>query len=523
MSIRENIRWTKIIAPHLRSYVIAKGSNKTRIWMQIAMLLGLGIAVLGLAAPTWKKIEIPGQKLETPMIVILDLSESMLSDDIQPNRLERSKLKIKDLIKHRPQARMALVGFAGTAHTIVHLTKDYSIIESHIESLSPKTMPYGGSNLKAALTLADTLTQVTDAPGTIVIFSDDLSDTEIMTLNTFKRNSKNKLCIVPMNTPDGALMPDKSRSKLDEIVLSKLNSIEGITVQKPTIDDSDMEHIAKEISNNLMFTEKTQEKEDDWNDYGLLFVIPATFIFLLWFRKGWVLYAIVLPLTLSSCNKNDKFIDLWYTRDYQGQLFSDRGDYELAAKTYSSAMRKGIAYFKAGNYDKATDAFMQDTTAQGAYNLGVAYAKNGKLNAARYAFDEAIEKDPALEAAKENIQLINRILPNSDSMSLETAEESDGSSPDNNIQNKGEDLGGGGQEATKEDAEKQRAEENVASNIHMGKELDEVPDEMQVSKQRDKNMMMRKVDDDPALFLQRKFRYQVKKEHLTPPTDAKKW
>lgn len=523
LSIRENVRWKKIIAPHLRSYVISKGSNVVRVWMQFAMLIGFGFAILGLAGPTWKKIEIPGQKLETPLVVVLDLSASMLSDDIQPSRLERAKFKIKDLIRHNPRARMGLVGFAGTAHTIVHLTKDYSIIESHIETLSPKTMPYAGSNLKAALALADTLTQVTDAPGAILLFSDDFSESERVLLSVFKQDSKNSLIIVPMNTPEGAVMPDKSRSQLNETVLASLNSIEGIEVQRPTLDDSDVEYIAKKISDNLMFTEKSQEKEDDWNDYGLLFVIPAALIILLWFRKGWVLFGFLLPLTFTSCSDNSRFVDLWYTRDYQGQRLSDKGEYKTAAQIYSSAMRRGVAYFKAGAYDKAIDAFMQDTTAQGAYNLGLAYAKNGNFAAARSAFDAAIEKDPDFEAAKENLEAVNSLLPAVDDISLKNAEESDGSTPDNNTQNKGEDLGGGGQEATEEDMKKQRQEETVKSNIHMGKEMDEVPDDVQVSNQRNKDMMMRKVDDDPSLFLQRKFRYQAKKEHLTPPADAKKW
>jgi Ca-activated chloride channel family protein len=81
-----------------------------------------------LAGPTWKKIELPGQELETPLVILLDLSQSMLSDDLQPNRLERAKFKISDLVGHHPQARAALIGFAGTAHTIVPLTRDYEII-----------------------------------------------------------------------------------------------------------------------------------------------------------------------------------------------------------------------------------------------------------------------------------------------------------------------------------------------------------------------------------------------------------
>ena len=51
-----------------------------------------------MAGPTWKKIEVPGTKSEAILLVALDLSPSMLADDVSPNRLERAKFKIQDLL-----------------------------------------------------------------------------------------------------------------------------------------------------------------------------------------------------------------------------------------------------------------------------------------------------------------------------------------------------------------------------------------------------------------------------------------
>ncbi|MFV0565974.1 MAG: vWA domain-containing protein [Flavobacteriaceae bacterium] len=523
--MRQDVRWKKMIAPHLRPYVIAKGSNRTKVVMHILMLLGFSCAILGLAGPTWKKIEVPGQELETPMVVILDLSPSMLSEDIQPNRLERAKFKIKDLIKYNPRARMALVGFGGTAHTIVPLTKDYEIINSHIETISPKTMPFQGANLKDAMALADSLTQVTKAPGTVVLISDDFYGTERQILDNFKKNSKNSLIILPVNTPSGAEMPNNERSFLDETTLNGLSNIEGITVQRLTLDDSDVERIAKQISDNLKFTEKAEEKDNDWRDAGLLLVIPAAFILLFWFRKGWVLYGLLFVLSFSSCKKNETFADLWYTKDYQGQRLSDKQDFQSAAETYTSELRKGVAYYKSGNYEAAIAAFSKDTTAQGAYNLGLAYYQNGDLQAAQYAFNQAIERDPEFAAAQANKNALTQVLPQVDELSLGNAEEAQKTEHAKNIQNKGEDLSGGGQEATEEQMKKQRQEETTESKIHFGKELDEVPsdEDLNISKQQNSNILMRKVDDDPSLFLQRKFHYQAKKYNMKPPADVKKW
>ncbi|MEH6704374.1 MAG: VWA domain-containing protein [Galbibacter orientalis] len=538
LSMQQELKWKRIIAPHLRPYVISKGSNAVKVFMHLVLLLAFASGILGLSGPTWKKIEVPGQKLETPMVVLLDISQSMMADDIQPNRLERAKFKIKDLIKYNPRARMALVGFAGTAHTIVPLTKDYEIINSHIEGLKPSTMPFPGSDLEAALILGDSLTKVTKAPGTIVVFSDDFREKERGVLSNFAKNSKNKIVILPMSTPGGSEIPSARgkgfikgkdgktvRSNLDATLMASLNEIEGITVQQLTLDDSDVELIAKDISKNLEFTEKNEEKDNDWRDVGLLFIIPMAVLLLLWFRKGWVLYSLTF-LLLVSCNDDaSNFSDLWYTKDYQGQRLSNKGDFKEAADVYKDPLRKGVAYFKAGDYEAAINSFSKDTTAMGAYNLGLSYFKNGDYAAAELAFNIAVEKDPSLEAAKVNRQKLMQVLPEEDQLSVENAQESKDEKNSKNTQNKSpEDLSGGGQEASKEDMKKERQEETVNSNIHKGKELDEVPDDIKASiPQDDSKILMRKVDDDPTLFLQRKFKYQVKKYNIKPKSNEEVW
>ena len=95
--IRDQATWKKYIAPHLRPYMIQKGNEWIRGYMQVLAFLILSIAVLGLAGPTWNKIELPEKILETPLIIALDLSQSMMATDLQPNRLERAKFKINDL------------------------------------------------------------------------------------------------------------------------------------------------------------------------------------------------------------------------------------------------------------------------------------------------------------------------------------------------------------------------------------------------------------------------------------------
>lgn len=538
LSIRQEVRWKKIIAPHLRQYVIRKGNDRVKLLMNIALFLSLGSGVLALAGPAWKKNELPGQRLETPVVILLDLSQSMMAEDLQPNRLERAKFKINDLLDHNPQARAALIGFAGTAHTIVPLTRDYDIILSHIDGLKPSIMPFPGSNLEAAMALADTLMAVTEAPGTLLILSDDFEESHVNLLQGFTANTGNSVIILPMNTRQGGEVPAAGRSgpmldqegnvvysSLDEEILSRLESLEKVEVQLPTLDDSDVELISTGISQNLTFETDPEEKDDDWRDAGLLLMIPMAVLLLLWFRKGWVIYLFPLFL-ITSCSEVSDFTDLWFTKDYQGQRLSDRGAYAEAANSYRDHMQQGVAWFKAGNYEEAIEAFRQDTTAEGAYNLGLAYFNNGDTAAALFAFGEAAALDPELQSAVEARQQLAQMRGETDEVNPEDAQEARPQQTAENMENQDmEDLGGGGQEATEEDMERERKEETVNTDIRKGEELEEVPDDVGSTMQLQDNskVLMRKVDDDPSLFLERKFRYQVKNKNTAPKSDGKKW
>jgi Ca-activated chloride channel family protein len=531
LSIRQEVRWKEIIAPHLRPFVIQKGSERIKLWMHITGFVVLTLGTLALAGPTWKKVEVPGQDLETPLVILLDLSQSMLAEDLQPNRLERAKFKINDLLKSNPRARAALIGFAGTAHTIVPLTKDYDIILSHIDGLSPSVMPFAGSDLAAALQLADTVTAATDAPGTVLIFSDDFDDSHFPLLQDYTQRSVNTVEVMAVNTAAGSEVPgvrddsgEAVYSALDETVLSQLASLEKVTVNRLTLDESDVELISQKVKRNLIFTEQPEETEDEWRDAGLLLVIPMAALLLMWFRKGWVLY-LLCGLLFSSCGDINRFADLWYTPDYQGQRLSERGEYEEAASRYDDPLRRGVAYYKSGDYDAAIRAFSSDTSAYGAYNLGLAYFQNGDTAAALLAFGLAAEMDPELEAARTNQQQLGELKPGTSEVNPEEAQEAGAQQTAENIENQDmEDLGGGGQEATEEDMQQERKEETVATDMRKGKELEEVPDDIGASIQQDNSkVLMRKVDDDPSLFLKRKFAYQVKKDTIKPQPDGKKW
>ncbi len=535
--VREQVRWKRHIAAHLRPFVIKKGSEAMKRWMQVITFLVLSIAVVGLAGPSWEKYELPERILETPMVILLDLSQSMMATDLQPNRLERAKFKISDLLEADPMLRVALVGFAGTAHTLVPLTNDYRIVESNLKGITTAILPFPGSDLEAGLTLADSLMRVTEAPGTILLISDGFDEEVFGQLQNLAIQGNTRIEILPMGTAAGSEFPSMGSSRyvrdaqgkpiiasLDMASLQNLHAIDGINVNALTLDNSDVEKIAATLRKELEFKDKIEETEEKWKDAGLLFIVPFAFFVLLWFRKGWVIYSLAMVVLLTSCSSDATFKDLWMTDDYKAQQYFDTEKYKEAAPLFSDPLRKGTAYFKDEDYARAIQSFEMDSSAQGRYNLGLAYYKIGNLNSAKQAFDEAVSLDSTFTNASINSSRTTALIA-SQRIEIGEVEEASEESAAENIQNKDpEDLGGGGDEATEEEMKKERKEETVATDMRMGKELEEVPDEFEGGKQDDsQKILMRKVDDDPALFLKRKFRYQVKVKQIKPKENQKKW
>ena len=116
--------------------------------MKIGILI---FCVLALMRPQWgfEWQEIKRQGLD--IFIAMDVSKSMLTQDVKPNRLERSKLAILDLIKRLNGDRVGLIAFAGDAFLMCPLTVDYSGFLLSLEDLTTDSVPKGGTNLGRAI------------------------------------------------------------------------------------------------------------------------------------------------------------------------------------------------------------------------------------------------------------------------------------------------------------------------------------------------------------------------------------
>lgn len=113
--------WNGVIAQHLLPYLIDKPTNSRGINPLIALIPLWVIASIALAGPTWKKISQPLKQDLSAVVILWDLSPSMLAEDLKPSRAARAKYKLIDLFAKRQTGLSGLIAFAGEAHIVTPL------------------------------------------------------------------------------------------------------------------------------------------------------------------------------------------------------------------------------------------------------------------------------------------------------------------------------------------------------------------------------------------------------------------
>ena len=299
MSSRRRAKWKKSIDKSLLPFLTIKGTKRQFILPKILLLLLLSLMTLAMAGPTWEQIERPGSKTEAALVIVLDLSRSMLAEDIQPNRIERAKLKIKDLFAAQPNVRTALIAYAATPHTVVPFTKDYRTIARQMDALRPGIMPVQGSILTEALDLADTLLSKMVAPSTILVVTDNIKPEEVSRIA--QTSTQSHVEIMAIGTPNGATIPhrrsvlkDQSGNtvipRLDVVTLNQVGALDNVNIVTVTLDDSDVRILATHIKANLEFIIDPETAEEEWKDAGYWLLYPIAFFVLFWFRRGWMVH-----------------------------------------------------------------------------------------------------------------------------------------------------------------------------------------------------------------------------------------
>ncbi|MBA2112956.1 vWA domain-containing protein [Bremerella alba] len=148
--------------------------TSSRRWLSAALVsVSLVLIAIGLLDVRWGKTwqEVPQKGIE--VMFVLDVSRSMLAEDATPNRLQRAKQQIKDMVDAMPGNRVGLVVFAGDTRQAVPLTTHYEDFKQRLDAVGPHTIRSGGSRLGDALDAASHgFISKTNDHKAIVVFTD---------------------------------------------------------------------------------------------------------------------------------------------------------------------------------------------------------------------------------------------------------------------------------------------------------------------------------------------------------------
>lgn len=144
-------RINRYVDPRIEDAVIGRRRRWPSILRGSLLLLAISAIVVALARPQSDPREVEVETKGRDVVFLLDVSRSMLARDVAPNRLERAKLWINDLVDELHGDRVALVAFAGSSSVVSPLTTDKLFFKLALDELDTDAVPRGGTNIGDAI------------------------------------------------------------------------------------------------------------------------------------------------------------------------------------------------------------------------------------------------------------------------------------------------------------------------------------------------------------------------------------
>ena len=418
--------WSAVCDEKLLPYLLQeKAVNQSR-WPLTVGAIAAFLAIVALAGPTWQRVPSPVFRNESALVIALDLSDSMDAEDIKPSRLIRARYKIADILKRRKDGQTALLVYAGDAFTVTPLTDDTETIDSQLTALTTDIMPSQGNNTAIVLEKAvDLFKQAGLQKGQILLVTDsvdvDKTQSAVKALDNYSLSilGVGTLEGAPIALPEGGFLKDRQGAivipKLNAGDLAKLARLGHGVYQTITANDADIQALLSAVDKPVQQQGKENNNVvlDQWQDQGpwlLLLVLPLA---ALSFRKGLLCFALLLLLPLPKNSYAFEWQDLWRSQDQQAQQAYENNQFEQAAKLFKNPDWKAAANYKAGAYDKALENLVPKQDEKNAtvfYNQGNALAQSGQLEQAIKAYEKALALNPDDADAKYNKALVEKAL-----------------------------------------------------------------------------------------------------------------
>jgi Ca-activated chloride channel family protein len=423
--------------------VIVSETGTKRRWIKAGLVLcSLLFICVALSGPQygykWQTIEQKG----VDIIVAIDLSRSMLATDIQPTRLDRAKREIYDLLTMLQGDRMGLVAFAGTAFLQCPLTLDYEAFNIFLNSLTPDSMPVGGTDISGAISSSlSAFDPKANSQKAIILITDgeNTGKTDPIESAENARKAEVKLfCIgvgseqgVPIPAETGGIKKDRSGNiilaRLDEETLKKMAVLTGGAYVRSIAGSMDLDVIyTTEIRGKMEASTLSTDKKQIWED-----------------RFQWVLVLAVIALAaellLPAVRQKSAILAmacllLWSVPVQAGNPLREgidaynQGAYDKALKFFIDAQLDnpdrpdvlyniGNAYYHTGDFESAAKNYKEALKSENKllqqkayYNLGNADFRKKRYEDAVKNYEEALKLNPDDVQAGQNLEYVKQVM-----------------------------------------------------------------------------------------------------------------
>lgn len=438
------------------------------------VLLAFIVIVLGAA-----NLQKPGsmenvQRKGVDVMLVLDVSKSMLARDIKPSRLERAKQLLLRMTDQLANDRIGLILFAGRSYLQMPLTSDHGAARMYIQDASPDVVPTQGTVIGEALQMANTAFNSKERKYKSIVLVSDGEDHDPEALKVAKQLAADGVMIntVGIGSPDGSPIEDPVTGELKKdaeghTVISKLNEVElqqlsdatnGRYLRLDNVDDA-LITMTQQLDN----AEKKSMSDAEFIDYTSYFqwfLLAALWLLLTEFflperrskRKtrpaaafitpaasvavapaaapaataARALLLLLLPMAaaLSTAAQSSEALIRSGNRYYKKkQLDQSLRQYQAAVKKTpdnpTANYNLGNAQFRKNNFDEAAKSYDASTAhsssdkamqEKGFYNKGVAMMKQKKLQESIDAWKAALKLDGSDAEARENLEKALREL-----------------------------------------------------------------------------------------------------------------
>lgn len=382
--------------------------SRFRPMVKFYLLLGaLALLIVVLARPQLGTKISHEKRTGIETIICMDISNSMLAEDVTPSRLDRAKMMVENLVDHFTNDKIGLIVFAGEAFVQLPITSDYVSAKMFLSSINPSMLSTQGTDIAAAITMAShSFTQEENIGKAIIVITDG-EDHEGGALEAAKEAKERGMntYVLGVGSPNGAPIPtgtgDYMKDNSGQTVMSALN--EDMCQQLADAGSGAYIHVEnnsnaqEQLDNELDKLAKKETSSTIYSDYDEQFQAVAIIVLLLLILEVCILEIknpMLKNVSLFKRSKKVAAVGILLLVAVGMQAQSDRKMIRQGNKLY----RKGNVAEAEVSYRKAVER--NERNAQANYNLGNALMGQRKDSLAITQLEKAakLETNPLRRA-----------------------------------------------------------------------------------------------------------------------------